>query len=203
MSAEAKRGRPSQSKSWDLILRHSFRANYLEDADIHALMFICGDHLTEIINKALKEFVLNNNLPTNDQEFRSKLYLTAVTQINANREKPNAHQVLESMNELEILDKIRQLAGSNIQSTPRTKTRTPPVATIAAVNVSQSAQVTPIQPQQSAPLAAKAVIVESKSRLPPPVMDFGPELDEDALMGVTVAEKPPSLKDRWLQKHNY
>lgn len=203
MSAEAKRGRPSQSKSWDLLLRHTFRANYLEDADIHALMFICGDHLTEIINKALKEFVVNNNLPTNDPEFRSKLYLTAVTQINANREKPDAHQVLESMNELDILDKIRELAGSDIKNTPKTKSRQAPLAPITAVNAGHSVQARPPQPQQPVPPAAQAVIVESKPRKPLPVMDFGPELDEDALMGVAVTEKPPSLRDRWLQKHNY
>lgn len=203
MSAEAKRGRPSQSKSWDLLLRHTFRANYLEDADIHALMFICGDHLTEIINKALKEFVINNNLPTNDPEFRSKLYLTAVTQINTNREKPDAHQVLEGMNELEILNKIRELAGSDIRSTPKTKSRQAPSPSITAVNAAQSVEVNQPQPQQPASLTAQSVTVELKPRKPLPVMDFGPELDEDALMDVTVAEKAPSLRDRWLQKHNY
>jgi hypothetical protein len=202
MSAENKRGRRYQNKPWDLRLRHVFSVSYMDEADLHALMFISGDHFTAIMQRALREFVSNHGLPTNDIEFQSKLYLTASKLISENREQPDQVDVLESMGESHIIEKIGDLAKSQLSSvptssiqpakqppTPKALQPTPPKA-----DPIPSVHTAPAQPAQSAAVA--------KPRLPLPVMDLGPEISENEMGASPGAEvKKPPLKDRWLARH--
>jgi len=200
MNIGTKRGRKPNVKSWDMVLRHTFRSNYIEDADLHTLMFVCGDHLSEIIGEALKEFVSNNQLPTNDSKFQTDVYITAATLTSKNRQKPDATEVLSQMNRTDLISRIHQLANSNIVHTPPEK---PPTTTHVP---SQSIHPTP-KSQHSFDASPSVTPVQKKQPLPLPTVDLGPEIDEDAMMMSESSQIPvvpkTALKDKWLQQHNY
>ncbi|OLP04612.1 hypothetical protein [Rhodoferax antarcticus] len=201
MKTDSKRGRPFKSKSWDLLLRHTFRTSYLEDAGLHALLFISGDHFTEIIQKALREFVIKNELPTSDPTFQSDLYLAAATLTNTNREKPDAKDVLQRMNRIDVLARINELINSPSAHATVAVQPTQPLHVHLTQLPSPATMLTPLQ---SAPNVEP---IKTKPRLPLPKIDLGPEIDEEPMVdsdssSTPVAQKP-SLKDKWLQQHNY
>ena len=194
MSSDAKLGRPAKPKAWELLLRHTIRASYIEDPEMHALMFVCGSHFNAIVKRALMEFAENNNLATQSREFQSRLYVAASTLINANREIPNSNEVLSEINEQQILERIGELTGQPAGKSPNPKSPT-------------SVRTKSNQPQMPAAPPIPQVItevVEAKPRLPLPAMDFGPEMDEEELIsGADTEVKKPPLRERWLNKHNY
>lgn len=209
MSADNKRGRRYQNKSWDLRLRHVFSVGYLEDADLHALMFISGDHFTSIMQRALREFASNHGLPTNDNDFQSKLYLAASKLISENREKPDQIDVLQSMGESSLIDKLGELAQVLSPSSDKAVAQPKPAA-VATKSPLQPVQPKPApiaaakpQPIQGVPAQTTPSNVQPKPRLPLPEMDFGPELDENEMAaGQEVEVKKTPLKDRWLSRHS-
>lgn len=198
MSSDPKLGRPAKPKSWELHLRHTFRASYIEDPELHALMFVCGSNFNAIVKRALMEFAVNNDLATQSHDFQSRLYVSASNLINTNREIPNSNEVLADINELHILERIGDLAGQPFETAPKAQK---PTSVRKKVDQPQRP---PAAPVQAPPSQKVTESTEAKPRLPLPAMDFGPEMDEEALMSGADSEfKKPPLKDRWLKKHNY
>jgi hypothetical protein len=199
MNIHTRPGRPFKSKSWDLLLRHTFRAHFLEDSDIHALMFVCGDQFSAILKNSLRDYVEKYNLPTNSPEFQSKLLFAATKHINSNHTMPDAIDVLESINELALVDRINDLAVL-----PKKTTSCPRKQTTAH----KQSQIQRPQDIALTPATIDATTVasttDSKPRSPLLEMDFGQELD-DGIAGYAaeVEVKKTPLKDRWLERHKY
>ena len=201
MTIHNKPGRPRQEKRWDLQLRHIISTDYLIDPTLHALMFSCGDHLTGIMQRALKEFIMRNKLPFQDPDFQQRLYHTASNLIAENRERPDATDVLKKMNELQLVETIRVLANSNATSPEKSPK---PIAAHAATQMPIVASALEPHIDESIPVASAADPNPTNipRRLPTVDMNLGPEIDENAVgAGTDLNVKKPSLNDRWLARH--
>jgi hypothetical protein len=201
MTIHNKPGRPRQQKQWDLQLRHIFSTDYLIDPTLHSLMFLCGDDLTGIMQRALTEFIMRNELPFQESDFQQKMYDSASRLIAENRVRPEAKDVLEKMNQLQLVERIRALANSNAVS-PVKSSKPSEAHAATQIPIVDSAMEPHIEDSIPVASAVEPNPTNIPRRLPTVDMNLGPEIDEGAVgLGTELNAKKPPLKDRWLARH--
>jgi len=194
MEADKKAGRKPNPKTWDINLRHEFRSSYLQDTDIHTLMYLSGGNFTEVIQTALKEFVIKHKLPTNNHDFQSSIYLQVAKHVSENKAHPTVTEVLEAIGQSHVYDMI--MAATNLGAIDKTAP--------AARKSAYTPKSTRPEPDAKTKSVQQHSVQTSPAFLEPATnlssLDLGPEIDETDDEPVTVK---PSLKDRFLKNHNY
>lgn len=204
MATHHKVGRKSEAKTWEQVLRHTFRTSFAEDSDLHTLMFVAGDQLSLIIQVALKEFVIAHSIPTNDNDFQSKVFLQAAMQYAQNKSSPTAVEVLRSIDRLEVVDQLMQAVNQNPMVQSRNGAHSgqehqPQFSEQSKVSPTLQPHSLPTPGVTPEPVATNPNTATKKK--PPIAMDFGPpEVDE---LADSTSEPKPSLRDKWLQNHQY
>jgi hypothetical protein len=204
MVTHHKVGRKTEAKTWEPVLRHTFRTSYAEDSDLHTLMFIAGDQLSLIIQAALKDFAAKHSIPTSDPEFQSKVFLSAATHYSKHKESPTACAVLGELDRMDVFQDLMGSVSGAASSAP--ELRKTPVSKPVAASVRQTAVLSPVLPAQKHTTEPAIVNPSSVKRKPTKAapIDFGPGEDEvDADSETSDGEQKPSMRDKWLKNHNY
>lgn len=202
------KGRKAEEKVWETKFRHNFNTNYLQDPDLHTLLFIHGSEINGIIREALRDYMAKHKSKAADPEFQSTVFMTASIQV-ARGHRPTGAEVLADLD--------GHLLGipPAAPSTParRKDARDPIPAQVmhqaihSKVNL-ESRDVA--QAQSEVAVAAKPAVSTPSTTVEPVtpvvpkprvVLDFGsePEIGEDAEAGE--ASQRLSQRDKWLARH--
>ena len=221
-------GRKPITKSWDARYSHNFRSNYETDAAVHILMFLAGEHCSDLIESALNSFAARHGIPVQDPEFQQSVFIQASSMHATNRRPPIGSEVMEVMGRTDILQTLALAIGKDSENlqpapprtavVPKPKAYVPlaapapqilsasppakaPVATIA-ITSTREVQTTSTEAQTSSAQAAHVPSPESKPRKPMVNIDMGPEIDIDS-SGSGERNGTDSVKNRWLAAHDY
>ena len=218
------KGRQQEEKLWESKLRHNFLTNYLQDPDLHTLLFISEAETNNIIREALRDWMVKTGSKALDPEFQAKVFLTASMAV-ARGVRPVGSDVLSAMGEpvraKTALNRkegkpgrVPTAAPSPAQVRPTAVAKPAPAASLAAPVAAQSppspaephhplahdqddAAEAPDQAVQRAPATPAAQPAAKKA---PITLDFGsePEMaDEQA----DTAPAKASQRSRWLARH--
>jgi hypothetical protein len=196
-----KSGRKAEEKAWETKFRHSFYTNYLQDPDLHVLVFVAEDGLNDIIREALRDYMAKHKMAAADPEFQKKVFMAASMQV-ARGHTPVGSEVMAELGEQTIAGEAaipaRPAAVSRKVSTSRSS---PPAQVIPSAAPPSRAQVQPVNPPAAPPAPAVDAVEPpaAPTKKPPVVLDFGgPDLE----VGTPEIEPAkPSQRDRWLARH--
>lgn len=212
------KGRLPEEKLWETKLRHNFLTNYLQDPDIHVLLFISEAETNNIIREALRDWMVKTGSKALDPEFQAKVFLTASMEV-ARGVRPVGSDVLAAMGEP---TRAKPGQARPTKAAPRTK----PARAPSPEQAKPPAMANEIQPgsgheigpahdtppphpaEASAPAAPSLEVAQAEPHpavqpgtpKKPPVLDFGaePEIGDGQ---TDEAQSKPSQRSRWLARH--
>lgn len=214
-------GRKRIVKSWDTRLRHEYRTAFESDSAAHIFMFIAGDHATELLNAALRNFANALDIPIDDPEFQHTVFMQAASMQASNKQAPYPSDVLAALGRTDILDTLNRTLGIKSEGLPAPKPA--PIRTAAAPQAKRYAAplaavqtkhestlpsapapvaVSPVVTSQPPPVSPAPVASAPVQRKPPPQIDMGPEIDLDTPAS-NQGNGQKALKNRWLSAHDY
>ncbi|MBY0234166.1 MAG: hypothetical protein K2W93_04225, partial [Burkholderiaceae bacterium] len=90
--------RPTEEKLWESKFRHNFFTNYLQDPDLHVLMFISESETSNIIREALRDWMTKHGCIAANPEFQAKVFIAASTKVAAGY-RPVGSEIMEELGE--------------------------------------------------------------------------------------------------------
>lgn len=200
-------GRKPEVKTWETRFRHSFYTNYLQDPDLHVLLFLSDSRISDIMREALRDYMVKHGHQAADPVFQRQVFLAASLHVSRGH-RPVASEVLAELGD-QILDG-EQTPPARSQHPRENAAKAPsplPAQVISAVVPNVAPQVeapepTPTLPavQVKTPQVQRTVSpVVQPIKKAPIVLDFGgPDLEMDAPIAEPAKE---SQRDKWLARH--
>ena len=200
------KGRPSEEKLWETRFRHSFFTNFMQDPDLHTLLFVCEQDINEIIREALRDYIKKTGNKASEPEFQQKVFVGA-SKLMSQGHRPVGSEVMAQLGEKPT--SARRNGKSAATSRKKTDPPAPPnsfSARLDSLDVPTQAipdtvptpspvvtHTPPLPPLPSAPVAPPV-------KKPMVVMDFGPEpVEGDS--GEEAEEAKPTQRSKWLARH--
>lgn len=191
-------GRKPEGKLWLTEYRHTLRAKFLNDPDIHLLIFAAGENTTDLLKAALREFIENHDLPFGSSDFQTGLFMQASKMFTETRQSPSPDKVFDGIGyENPVQDAILD-KGYKPKTAPDlkivTKTASKPKADKQALAVKAVEKF-------SASIPVEASVNQTGKPSLSQLFSSEVEISDDPYG--SEPDKATSLKSKWLQGHVY